>query len=84
MAEEKVTNKPAAQKKKGGNIFKKIALKFREFKSEFKKVVWPAVPQTAKNTLLVLVVLAASAVVVGLLDLGFNEGLAGLASLFSA
>ena len=77
MAEEK-------KEKKGPGFFAKIAKKFREFRSEFKKVVWPTFAQTAKNTALVLVVLIICSVVVGLLDLGFNEGLTGLASLFSA
>ena len=53
MAEEKKAKKPG--------LFAKIGKLLREFKSEFKKVVWPAFPQTVKNTALVLVVLTALA-----------------------
>ena len=73
MAEVKKAKKPG--------FFAKIGKALREFRSEFKKVVWPTFPQTAKNTALVLAVLIASAVVVALLDLGFSKGLVGLASL---
>ena len=62
-------------------MFAKIGKLLREFKSEFKKVVWPAFPQTVKNTALVLVVLVISTVVIALLDLGFSKGLTALANL---
>ena len=58
-----------------------LEMMLREFKSEFKKVVWPAFPQTVKNTALVLVVLVISTVVIALLDLGFSKGLTALANL---
>ena len=73
MAEEKKAKKPG--------LFAKIGKLLREIKSEFKKVVWPAFPQTVKNTALVLVVLVISTVVIALLDLGFSKGLTALANL---
>ena len=73
MAEEKKAKKPG--------LCAKIGKLLREFKSEFKKVVWPAFPQTVKNTVLVLVVLVISTVVIALLDLGFSKGLTALANL---
>ena len=73
MAEEKKAKKPG--------LFAKIGKLLREFKIEFKKVVWPAFPQTVKNTALVLVVLVISTVVIALLDLGFSKGLTALANL---
>ena len=73
MAEEEKAKKPG--------LFAKIGKLLREFKSEFKKVVWPAFPQTVKNTALFLVVLVISTVVIALLDLGFSKGLTALANL---
>ena len=74
-AENKTAKKAQAKKPN------RVAKYFKDLKSEFKKVVWPTFPQTAKNTALVLAVLIASAVVVALLDLGFSKGLVGLAGL---
>ncbi|MBR2080227.1 MAG: preprotein translocase subunit SecE [Oscillospiraceae bacterium] len=48
---------------------KKVAKWWREMKSELKKVVWPTKEQTAKNTIVALVVMAISAIVIW----GFDE-----------
>jgi len=48
---------------------KKVAKWWREMKSELKKVVWPTKEQTAKNTLVALVVMVISAIVIW----GFDE-----------
>ena len=45
-------------------FFKSIAKWFREMKSELKKVVWPTPHQVVNNTVVALVVMAASAVVI--------------------
>ncbi len=84
MSEEKVTktqaeNKPAKKKKK--NIFSRIAKWFRELKSELKKVVWPTPKQVVNNTVVVLVLVAVSAVVVWAFDQLAAQGINALISL---
>ena len=53
----------------------KIAKALRVYKSEFKKVSWLSWKDTKKSSLVVLVVLAACALVICLLDLGLSKGL---------
>ena len=53
----------------------KIAKALRVYKSEFKKVSWLSWKDTKKSSLVVLVVLAACALVICLLDLGLSRGL---------
>lgn len=69
--------------KKG--FFKRIGASLKKFwkimKSELKKVVWYSRKQTFTSTLLVLVVMAVSAVVIGLVDLGLSKGLEFIANL---
>jgi len=43
---------------------KKVAKWWREMKSELKKVIWPTPKQTVNNTVVALVVMAASAIVI--------------------
>ena len=50
---------------------KKSVKWFKDLKIEFKKVVWPSKKTVINNTSVVLAVVAASAVLVGLLDEGF-------------
>lgn len=57
------------EKKKQG----KISKWFKDLRIEFKKVVWPTKKTVANNTSVVVGVVAASAVLVGLLDMGFLE-----------
>lgn len=52
----------------------KIKRFFRNYRSEIKKIVWMSWDQTWKNTLVVLVTVVAIALVVGLLDWGFTNG----------
>ena len=57
-------------------IFREKVKKFlRVYKSESKKIVWLPWDQTKKSTWVVLIVLAISAVVICLLDLGLSRGL---------
>ena len=56
----------------------KIAKGLRVYKSEFKKVSWLSWKETKKNSLIVLGMLAACALVICLLDLGLYEGLIAL------
>ncbi|MBO5712736.1 MAG: preprotein translocase subunit SecE [Clostridia bacterium] len=78
MKEEKTSNskvesKKVSAKNKKDNIFKKIGRKFKEVFSELKKVSWPDVKTIAKNTGIVLGVVALFLVVITLIDLGFGE-----------
>ncbi len=56
----------------------KIAKGLRVYKSEFKKVSWLSWKDTKKNSLIVLGMLAACALVICLLDLGLYEGMIAL------
>ena len=56
----------------------KIAKGLRVYKSEFKKVSWLSWKETKKNSLIVLGMLAACALVICLLDLGLYEGMIAL------
>ena len=56
----------------------KIAKGLRVYKSEFKKVSWLSWKETKKNSLIVLGMLAACALVICLLDLGLYEGMLAL------
>ena len=63
---EKKTEKKS-EKKEGGKIRKW----FKDFKIEFKKVVWPTKKTVINNTSVVLGVIVGSAILVGLIDQGF-------------
>ncbi len=69
----------ATSKKK---FFTRIADWFRGMRSELKKVVWPTAKQTTNNTLVVLAVCAASAIVLGGFDWLASELVQILISLF--
>ena len=45
---------------------------FREYKSEFKKIVWPTGKEVANKTVLVITVVVVVAIFIGLLDLSFS------------
>ena len=50
----------------------KIAKFFKDYKSEFKKIVWPGLRDVAKNTLIVLILSALVGVFIWLLDWGLG------------
>ena len=72
-------NKPAAEKKaKKGGIkawFAGVAKYFKDTRSELKKVVWPSKKDTKNNTIVVLAVVAVSAVFMLALDTVFGLGI---------
>ena len=85
MAEKEIKvneaeNKPQKAKKVKKNS--KVKDAWRGFKSEFKKIVWPSWKQVRKNTLVVIVIIAVCAVVIGALDIAFSSGISALAGLF--
>ena len=79
-------SKKTEPKAKKRGFFSRIGAALKKFwktmKSELKKVTWFSRKQTFTSTLLVLVVMAAAAIVIGLLDVGFSMGLEALTNLF--
>ncbi len=71
-------SKPAKNKVPFG---KRVAKAFREFKAEFKKIVWSSKKATFSNTALVVACMVIVAVVIGLLDTGFSRLLNWIAGL---
>ena len=73
------------EEKKPG-IFVRMGRSIKKFwksmKSELKRVTWISRKQTFTSTLLVLVCMAISMVVIGLLDVGLSVGLEAIANLF--
>lgn len=71
MAEEKV-------KVSFGTKVKKF---FRDYKSEFKKISWPNIDDTAKKTVMVIVCIAVISICIFLIDTGLSKGLSLLAGI---
>ena len=78
---EKAAKAEKKPKKDKVGFFKRIANAFRSLKSEVKKIVWSPWNQVRKNTLVVVVVIVASAAVIGVLDYAFSQGLIALGAL---
>ena len=95
MAEEKNTKKsekaaaPATAKvavKKTDEklgFFKRIGKWFRDMKSELKKVVWPTPKQTAKGTLVAIVMMLICAAVLWGFDTAASSAVEALMSIFA-
>ena len=83
--EDKKPAKKSKEDKKPG-IFVRMGRSIKKFwksmKSELKRVTWISRKQTFTSTLLVLVCMAISMVVIGLLDVGLSVGLEAIANLF--
>ena len=81
---EKKVAKAETKEKKSVKEKKPNKLKeaWKGFNSERKKIVWPTWKQVWKNTLVVLVVVGACAVVIAALDITFREGIRALPELF--
>ncbi len=85
---EEVTEKKEAKATKASKpaknkvpLGKRIAKAFKEFKAEFKKIVWSSKKATFSNTALVVACMVIVAVVIGLLDTGFSTLLNWIAGL---
>ena len=59
------------QEKKPG-FFKRLGQKFKNLKSEFKKVTWASPKSVFKGFLMVVVCVAAIALTIGIIDLGLT------------
>ena len=84
---EEVTDKKEAKAAKASKPKNKVPLgqriskAFREFKAEFKKIVWSSKKATFSNTVLVVCCMVVVSVVIGLLDTGFSTLLNWIAGL---
>ena len=72
-AESKKPSKAPAPKKDKVKFTTRVRKYGREFKAEFKKIVWPSKKTVARNTLVVLVSIVFIGVVVGLFDWGLTS-----------
>lgn len=82
MADKKTAKAPKKAEKKQSffekakgavkGFFARIAKFFRDTKSELKKVVWPSKQDTRNNTVVVITVVAITAVVLLVLDTAFG------------
>ncbi|MBQ8577372.1 MAG: preprotein translocase subunit SecE [Clostridia bacterium] len=85
VAEDKKSEAPApktAKPKKDKVKFTDRVKKFwRDYKSEFKKIVWPSKEETTKNTVVVIATIVVFGVVIGILDFAFSKGLTLLSHL---
>ena len=79
----KADKKKDAPKAKSGkpSLGARLGKKWREFKAEFKKIVWSSRRDTFNNTLLVVVSAIIIAVVIGILDFAFSNLLSALGKL---
>ena len=59
----------------------KVGKLFRSLKSETKKVVWLPWDQVRKNSIVVIIVVVIVAIVIGLLDFAFSQGIINLGTL---
>lgn len=75
---EKNEKKPGAFKR----FFSWIGRKFKELKSEWKKISWASPKSTFKNFALVLVVVICFAIAIALIDVLAGLGVSGITSLF--
>ena len=61
----------------------KVAKFFRALKSEMKKIVWLPWKQVRKNTIVVIIAVIIIAIIIGLLDFAFSNGINVLHDLFN-
>ncbi len=68
-------------KKKKLNIFQKIQRFWRETIGELRKVTWPTPQEAWKMTILVMIVMALMAAILGVLDFIFSQFISFLVAL---
>ena len=87
MAEEKkaAPQQKVAVKKTDEKLkfFQRVKKWFRDMKSELKKVVWPTPKQTAKNTMVALVMIVVCAVVLWGFDSAAQATVKALINIFA-
>ena len=76
------SEKPVKKEKKDKvGFFTKIAKFFRDYRSEFKKLVWPSRQQLLKNCAVVFTAIIVCSGALALLDFGLSKGVQGLWNL---
>ena len=80
-AAEKETKAAKPAKKDKKPLGERIGHFFRSYVSEIKKIVWCPWKQVRKNSLVVLAVVIAVAIVICALDIAFSKALLGLGTL---
>ena len=74
-------DKPAPKKDKKPGLFKRIGKWFRDIGSEIKKITWPTMNQTLKNTLIVIVMVLVVGAIVWIMDAVLGLGIGALRNL---
>lgn len=59
----------------------KVSKFFKDYKSEFKKIVWPSKEDTLRMSAVVVAAIVVASVAIFLLDLGFSNTFAALGNL---
>ena len=75
MAEKETKNtsaKSEAKANKKPGLFARLGKWFKSVKSEFKKITWSSRKTTLKNFGIVMAIVVASALVIGLVDVGLG------------
>jgi preprotein translocase subunit SecE len=84
--ENKKANNPETKKVKKKSdkpsLWSRIAAFCRSIKSELKKISWSPWTEVRKNTLVVVVVIAACALALAIVDYVFLQGITALGKLF--
>ena len=86
MEKDKAKNQKEKKPNRFIGFFKRIGRYFKEVFGETKKLAWPTRKELVSYTLTVLAFVAVFAVIIGLLDFGFNFGMtqfSGLSALAS-
>ncbi|MBQ9832102.1 MAG: preprotein translocase subunit SecE [Clostridia bacterium] len=78
---KKETNSPAKKEKKEKQNKRSIGRFFKDVWGELKKVTWPTKKELVSYTLTVIGFIAIFAVIIGVLDFAFGNGLGLLAAL---
>ena len=80
-APEAAQKQPKPAKKDKKPFGERVGHFFRSYVSEIKKIVWCPWKQVRKNSLVVLAVVIAVAIVICALDIAFSKALLGLGTL---
>ncbi len=63
------------------NVFAKIGEFFKNLKGELKKIAWPTLNQTVKQTIVVIVISAILCLFIGLIDMLSKYGVSALSTI---
>ncbi|MBQ2767797.1 MAG: preprotein translocase subunit SecE [Clostridia bacterium] len=74
--------KPEKKKKDKVKLSERLKKFWRDYKSELKKIVWCPWKQVKNNTVVVVVIVALTGALIGVLDFGFSQAITWLGDLF--